>query len=179
MMYHQLLPFIAILISLAVSAQQPSKFQSNILRQSPNCKKRVTSDASIQLQYVAKTLESDDIIDRKTIDLKPGNASMTYHTFVKFLTLKTILGLEQEIQGMCIGEIRRLIVPAALHVSNDGQISDKAMIYDIEVLKVDNPPLLTPVFWFVIGSIVFAYIIFNKLSIMEDTKKDRGQSKTK
>lgn len=27
-----------------------------------------------------------------------------------------ILGLEQEIQGMCIGEIRRLIVPAALHV---------------------------------------------------------------
>ena len=166
MMYHQLLPFIAILISLAVSAQQPSKFQSNILRQSPNCKKRVTSDASIQLQYVAKTLESDDIIDRKTIDLKPGEM-----TIVK--------GLEQEIQGMCIGEIRRLIVPAALHVSNDGQISDKAMIYDIEVLKVDNPPLLTPVFWFVIGSIVFAYIIFNKLSIMEDTKKDRGQSKTK
>lgn len=36
--------------------------------------------------------------------------------FVKFLILKMILGLEQEIQGMCIGEIRRLIVPAALHV---------------------------------------------------------------
>jgi hypothetical protein len=45
----------------------------DILRQSPNCKKRVTSDASIQLQYAAKTLESDEIIDRKTIDLKPGN----------------------------------------------------------------------------------------------------------
>lgn len=45
----------------------------DILRQSPNCKKRVTSDASIQLRYVAKILESDDIINRKTIDLKPGN----------------------------------------------------------------------------------------------------------
>lgn len=47
----------------------------DILRQSPNCRKRVTSDASIQLQYVAKTLESDDIIDKKIIDLNPGTNS--------------------------------------------------------------------------------------------------------
>lgn len=47
----------------------------DILRQSPNCRKRVTSDASIQLQYVAKTLESDEIVDKKIIDLSPGTNS--------------------------------------------------------------------------------------------------------
>ncbi|CAO3652662.1 unnamed protein product [Mucor fragilis] len=164
MKFYHLLSFLAILISLAVSAQQqqPSKFQSNILRQSPNCSKRVTSDASIQLRYVAKTLESDDIIDEKTIDLSPGEMTI-------------IKGLEQEILGMCVGEIRRLIVPAALHVSNDGQIANKAMIYDIEVLKVDSPQLLTPVFWLVIGSIAVSYVIFSRLSVMADAKKDKTQ----
>ncbi|KAL7316412.1 Peptidyl-prolyl cis-trans isomerase fpr2, variant 2 [Mucor circinelloides] len=105
MRLHRLLSFLGILISLTVNAQQqqPSKFQSNILRQSPNCRKRVTSDASIQLQYVAKTLESDDIIDKKIIDLNPGEMTV-------------VKGLEHEILGMCIGEIRRLVVPAALHV---------------------------------------------------------------
>ncbi|CAO0796866.1 unnamed protein product [Mucor circinelloides] len=164
MRLHHLLSFLGILISLTVNAQQqqPSKFQSNILRQSPNCRKRVTSDASIQLQYVAKTLESDEIVDKKIIDLSPGEM-----TIVK--------GLEHEILGMCIGEIRRLIVPAALHVSNDGQIASKAMIYDIEVLEVDSAPLLTPVFWFVIGSIAVAYVIFSRLSAMADIKKDKTQ----
>ncbi|KAF1796955.1 hypothetical protein V8B55DRAFT_1484432 [Mucor lusitanicus] len=164
MKFYHLLSFLAILISLAVSAQQqqPSKFQSNILRQSHNCRKRVTSDASIQLRYVAKTLESDDIIDEKTIDLNPGEMTI-------------IKGLEQEILGMCVGEIRRLVVPAALHVSNDGQITNKAMIYDIEVLKVDSSPLLTPVFWLVIGSIAASYVIFSKLSVMADAQKDKTQ----
>ncbi|KAL7316413.1 Peptidyl-prolyl cis-trans isomerase fpr2, variant 3 [Mucor circinelloides] len=134
----------------------------DILRQSPNCRKRVTSDASIQLQYVAKTLESDDIIDKKIIDLNPGEMTV-------------VKGLEHEILGMCIGEIRRLVVPAALHVSNDGQIASKAMIYDIEVLKVDSAPLLTPVFWLVIGSIAVAYVIFSRLSAMADIKKDKTQ----
>ncbi|GAN07409.1 hypothetical protein MAM1_0160c06906 [Mucor ambiguus] len=170
-LYH-LLSFLAILISLAASAQQqqlPSKFQSNILRQSSNCRKSVTSDASIQLQYVAKTLESGDIIDKKTMDLSPGtNAYMSREMTI-------IKGLEQEILGMCVGEIRRLIVPAALHVSNDGQIANKAMIYDIEVLKVDSPPLLTPVFWLVIGSIAISYVISSRLSLMADAKKDKSQ----
>ncbi|EPB90666.1 hypothetical protein HMPREF1544_02576 [Mucor circinelloides 1006PhL] len=167
MRLHHLLSFLGILISLTVNAQQqqPSKFQSNILRQSPNCRKRVTSDASIQLQYVAKTLESDEIVDKKIIDLSPARNNFIYVS----------KGLEHEILGMCIGEIRRLIVPAALHVSNDGQIASKAMIYDIEVLEVDSAPLLTPVFWFVIGSIAVAYVIFSRLSAMADIKKDKTQ----
>jgi hypothetical protein len=63
-----------------------------------------------------------------------------------------VIGLEHGIQGMCIGEIRRLIVPSTLHVckflfvlpekksfkpflfflffcvANDGQISDKGKL---------------------------------------------------
>lgn len=96
MKYSQLLPFIAILISLAVSAQQPnSKFQSSkhcknvlvgqfffvctelylfvgIIKHSSHCRQRVTSDANLVLRYVTKVLESNEVIENKTIELKPG-----------------------------------------------------------------------------------------------------------
>jgi FKBP-type peptidyl-prolyl cis-trans isomerase 2 len=114
----------------------------DILRHATTCREKVSSDSSIQLRYTAKLLDTNEIIENKTLDLKPGTALHFYKnltillkyalcftgelTVVKGIndslmvwTIKLIsllIGLEQGIQGMCTGEIRRLTVPSALHV---------------------------------------------------------------
>ncbi|KAI9341056.1 hypothetical protein BD770DRAFT_399226 [Pilaira anomala] len=120
---------IGLLISFVNTQQQPAKFHTNILRYAPTCREKVSSDSSIQLRYIAKLLETNEIIENKTLDLKPGE-------------LTVVKGLEQGIQGMCTGEIRRLTVPTSLHISNDGQVSNKAIVYDIEVLRIQSPQIL-------------------------------------
>ncbi|KAI7904313.1 uncharacterized protein BX663DRAFT_504648 [Cokeromyces recurvatus] len=120
----------------------------DIIKQSTDCKQRVAFDSNVQLQYISRFLDKpNQVIENKTIVLKPGNTAL-------------IKGLEQEIQGMCVGEIRRLTVP------------NTAMIYDIEILEIKKPQLITPLFWLILCSIGLAYIVFGKLAAKVDREKD-------
>ncbi|KAI9264545.1 hypothetical protein EDC94DRAFT_605449 [Helicostylum pulchrum] len=120
---------LGLLISFVNTQQQPAKFHTNVLRYASTCREKVSSDSNITLKYVARILETNEIIENRILDLKPGE-------------LTVVKGLEQGIQGMCTGEIRRLSVPTSLHISNDGQVSYKAIVYDIEVLKIQSPQIL-------------------------------------
>ncbi|CAO3654918.1 unnamed protein product [Mucor hiemalis] len=142
---------IGLLINFVNTQQQPTKLQTSTLRYAASCKEKVNTDSTIQLRYTAKLLETNEIIENKTMDLIPGE-------------LTIVKGFEQGIQGMCEGEIRRLTIPASLHISNDGQVSDKAMVYDVEVLRIQSPQIITPLFWMILSCISAAYFVFNRLA---------------
>ncbi|KAI8095341.1 hypothetical protein BDF21DRAFT_405690 [Thamnidium elegans] len=94
---------LGLLISFVNTQQQPAKFHTNVLRYASTCREKVSSDSNITLRYVARILETNEIIESRILDLKPGE-------------LTVVKGLEQGIQGMCTGEVRRLSVPTSLHI---------------------------------------------------------------
>ncbi|KAG2234132.1 hypothetical protein INT48_000309 [Thamnidium elegans] len=126
---------LGLLISFVNTQQQPAKFHTNVLRYASTCREKVSSDSNITLRYVARILETNEIIESRILDLKPGTIDekdVVYPcTDVIFFLgeLTVVKGLEQGIQGMCTGEVRRLSVPTSLHISNDGQVSNKGKIY--------------------------------------------------
>ncbi|KAI9483912.1 MAG: hypothetical protein EXX96DRAFT_560157 [Benjaminiella poitrasii] len=141
--------------------------QVDIIKHSTNCKQRVTLDSKIQIRYISRLLnEPSQVIENKTISLNPGDTTL-------------VKSLEQEIQGLCIGDICRLTFPPAFHAVSDGQISNEAMIYDIEILDISKPQVITPLFWFVLCSIGLAYILLSKLAARVDREKDTTRSKQK
>ncbi|KAG2204149.1 hypothetical protein INT47_011632 [Mucor saturninus] len=77
---------IGLLISFVNTQQQPAKFHTNILRHASPCKEKVSSDSSIQLRYTAKLLDTNEIIENKTLDLKPGIPPPLIISLATFLT---------------------------------------------------------------------------------------------
>lgn len=51
-------------------------------------------------------------------------------------------------------------------------VSDESVTFLKAMLKFI---IRTPVFWLVIGSIAVSYVIFSRLSVMADAKKDKTQ----
>ncbi|KAI8884080.1 hypothetical protein K501DRAFT_332872 [Backusella circina FSU 941] len=154
--------YLALLLLVQLVLSQPTQPEYITLQSSSDCKKKVTSSSRVHLFYESKFFESDNIYESATVELKPGNKD------------DFAFGFLDGIQGMCSGEVRRLIIPAHLHTFKAGQnieTNKKAMIYKIEVLDISHP-LLTRTFWAGIAFIAIVYVFVSKKAKEVDTKRE-------
>ncbi|KAI7878753.1 peptidyl-prolyl cis-trans isomerase, partial [Lichtheimia hyalospora FSU 10163] len=95
-----------------------------------NCKRTVGSNAKITLHFKARAWGEDEYFE----DTYKNNAPLTY---------KLGKRLKNGVQGMCEGEIRRVLMPADLafgELGLPGKVPpNTAVVYDIEVIKVNAP----------------------------------------
>ncbi|OBZ88058.1 hypothetical protein A0J61_03891 [Choanephora cucurbitarum] len=140
--------------------EQPTKLLGGIIRQSESCKQKVINNARVKLHYRARAWGNEEFFENTYLD-KP----MEY----KIGRDKIMKGLEQGIDGMCVGEVRRLLVPADLAYGSTGLPNivppNTAVIYEVEVLEVDSP-YRNPWFWAGIAFMFFGWRFSNRLTKM-------------
>ncbi|KAI7861530.1 hypothetical protein BDF14DRAFT_1868149 [Spinellus fusiger] len=87
---------------------------------------------------------------------------------------KIIKGLEQGLKDMCVGEIRRLLIPSDLAYGELGIPGivppNTALVYEIELVE-STSPFRNKWFWIGLVSLVSSYIYFEKKSSAKDATK--------
>ncbi|CDS09383.1 hypothetical protein LRAMOSA10743 [Lichtheimia ramosa] len=148
------------------SEEQPTTLKGAILRPSENCKRTVGSNAKIKIHYKARAWGEDEYFE----DTYKNNQPLTY----KLGRDKMMDGLKNGVQGMCEGEIRRVLMPADMafgELGFPGKVPpNTAVVYDIEVMEV-NAPFTNP--WFYAGLVVIAlvYVYMDRMAKAVDNAK--------
>ncbi|KAI8394340.1 uncharacterized protein BYT42DRAFT_554268 [Radiomyces spectabilis] len=152
--------------SLQQSAPEPpTKLMGGVLHKPSKCSSTVSTNTKVKLHYTARLWGSEKVFENTY-----GGEPVQYHLGRD----KIMKGLEDGIQGMCVGEVRRLLIPAELAFGDfgiPGQVpANTAVIYDVECLKVDSP-FRNPWFWSGVVAIALAYVYFDRMAKAEDATK--------
>ncbi|KAI7860865.1 hypothetical protein BDC45DRAFT_7433 [Circinella umbellata] len=151
--------------TLGQEQQQSTTLRGDILKSSEKCRTKVSQNSRIKMHFTARVWDVEepfeDTYSSKPLSLKLGRDKM-------------MEGLEAGIQGMCEEEIRRITIPAEMAFGKTG-LSDKvlpnsAIIYDVEMLKVDTP-LTNQWFWSGLAVIAATYIVVSRMASQVDKSK--------
>ncbi|KAI9019967.1 hypothetical protein CLU79DRAFT_720050 [Phycomyces nitens] len=163
-----LLFFVALVAANAPNVPQmdpPTKLLGGTIRQAPNCNRKIGANARITLHYKA-SVWGEKTLYENTYNTKPAFFRLGRDTMIK--------GLEQGIKGMCVGEVRRLLIPADLaygEVGLPGSVPpNSAIVYEIELVDTLSP-WRNPLFWIGIAGFITAYYIYDKNSKGADEVK--------
>ncbi|CAM0142783.1 FK506-binding protein 2A [Umbelopsis sp. WA50703] len=162
---------LAALLATTVLAQRrhpvdpPTTLRLAVLRKSNKCPAKVSKGADVTLHYRAWRWNDEEPFE-STYEGEP----MKFTTDSK----KVIPGLEMGIEKMCVGEVRRLLIPSDLaygELGIPGLIEPNTnLVYEVELIKSmttwTNP-------WFYAGlfGLGLTYLIFERLSTAEDQNK--------
>jgi hypothetical protein len=105
MKFLQIITFLATITFALVHAGP--KLEMTVLKHVAHCDKRVTPKSTVQLEMVRREMATDKLFGYRKIQMKPGERTAVQE-----------LGLEKELLGMCVGEIRRIIVPSELELAD-------------------------------------------------------------
>ncbi|KAI8371923.1 hypothetical protein BD560DRAFT_395848 [Blakeslea trispora] len=141
--------------------EQPTKLLGGVIRQSEACKQKVINNAKVKLHYRARAWGNEEFYENtylgEPIQYKLGRD-------------KIMKGLEQGIDGMCVGEVRRLLIPSDLAYGSAGLPNivppNTAVIYEVEILEVDSP-FRNPWFWIGIAALFFGWRFSNRYNKMQ------------
>jgi FK506-binding protein 2 len=121
---------------LAEQKNQPKlkkELKIEILSKPDNCEKKAQSGEVVTINYIG-LLEDGTIFDSSEKNGRP--------LIFPIGSGKVIPGMERGIQGMCVGEKRKLVVPSDLAYGDSGAlptIPEKAtLIFEIELLRVQT-----------------------------------------
>ncbi|KAJ8653001.1 hypothetical protein O0I10_011382 [Lichtheimia ornata] len=152
-------------LSLA-SEEQPTTLKGAILRPSENCKRTVGSNAKVTIHFKARAWGETEYFE----DTYKTNQPFTY----KLGRDKMMEGLKNGLQGMCEGEIRRVLMPADMafgELGVPGKVPpNTAVVYDIEVMEV-NAPFTNPWFYAGLGVIALVYVYMDRMAKAVDNAK--------
>ncbi|KAI8059435.1 uncharacterized protein B0P05DRAFT_558686 [Gilbertella persicaria] len=141
--------------------EQPTKLLGGVLRRPEKCKQKVGSNARVKLHYRARAWGNEEFYEN-TFSEQPVQFKLGRDKIMK--------GLEQGIDGMCVGEIRRLLIPSDLAYGATGLPNlvpaNTAVIYEVEMLEVDSP-FRNPWFWAGLATLFFAWRFMNKYNKMQ------------
>ncbi|KAI8875500.1 FKBP-like protein [Backusella circina FSU 941] len=146
--------------------EPPTKLLGGVLKKPDYCGNKVSSNAKIQLHYKARVWGEEEYYDNTYNDDKPVQYKLGRDKIMK--------GLEQGIQGMCEGEVRRLLIPADLAYGITGipgmVPSDTPVVMEVELVSVDVP-FQNPYFWMGLMFFGFVYFLTNRNAQNEDQAK--------
>ncbi|KAI9493643.1 hypothetical protein BDB00DRAFT_821913 [Zychaea mexicana] len=146
--------------------QQPTTLKGGILKPSDTCRTTVSQNARVKMHFIARAWDTEAPFENTYSDNKPLSFKLGRD--------KLMDGLEKGIQGMCEGEIRRLLVPADMafgEMGLPGKIPpNSAVVYDVEMLQVDTP-LTNPWFWTGLAVIAAIYVFVSRMASQVDNAK--------
>ncbi|KAG2182271.1 hypothetical protein INT43_007198 [Umbelopsis isabellina] len=161
---------LATLLATTVFAQRhpvepPTTLRLAVLRKSKSCPAKASKGSDVTLHYRAWRWNEEEPFE-STYDGKP----MQFKTNDK----KVIPGLEMGIENMCVGEVRRLLIPSSLAYGEMGIPNliepNTNLVYEVELVKAmttwTNP-------WFYAGlfGLGLIYLIFERFSKADDQNK--------
>ncbi|KAL0083562.1 hypothetical protein J3Q64DRAFT_1748161 [Phycomyces blakesleeanus] len=143
----------------------PTKLLGGTIRAAPNCDRKIGANARITVHYKASVWGVKELFEntykKEPIVYRLGRDKM-------------LKGLEQGIEGMCVGEIRRLLIPADLAYGELGVPGvvppNSALVYEVELID-SLPPWKNPWFWIGIAGFASAYYIVDKKTKGKDEIK--------
>ncbi|KAI8584297.1 hypothetical protein K450DRAFT_219168 [Umbelopsis ramanniana AG] len=154
------------LLATAVLAQRrhpqspPDVLRIGVLRKPETCKGKVAKGTEVTVHYKAYRWDDEHPFDstydegRTAIKFKQGDKSV-------------IPGLDLGIEGMCIGEARRLLIPANLaygEMGLPGTIeAGTHLMYEVELIH-STTTFTNPWFWAGLAVLVSMYLIFDRMA---------------
>ncbi|ORX56711.1 hypothetical protein DM01DRAFT_244975, partial [Hesseltinella vesiculosa] len=118
-----------------------------------NCYNKVGKNDRIQLHYTARQWNAETEFF--------NSYEMSGPLSFKLGADKLMKGLEQGIQDMCEGEVRKLLIPSSLAYGEagiPGQVEpNMALVLEVEMVKVDSP-FNNPWFWCGLALIVGLFL---------------------
>ncbi|KAI9282020.1 hypothetical protein BC943DRAFT_339440 [Umbelopsis sp. AD052] len=161
------------LLATAVLAERrhpqtpPEVLRIGVLRKPESCKGKVAKGTEVTVNYKAyrwdDELPFDSTYDesRTAIKFKQGDKSV-------------IPGLDLGIEGMCIGEARRLLIPANLaygEMGLPGTIEPNTdLMYEVE-LVYSTTTFTNPWFWAGLAGLVTMYVVFDRMAKNVESSK--------
>jgi len=154
-MLAQLITFLALLATCFVASvnafdanNPPDELQIAVLHRPEKCVRKVLDDDIIKIHYVGKIYKTQEEFDSSR-----GHKPIQFTMGEK----RVIPAWEFGSKGMCVGEIRRLLVPSKYAYGPIGVKGfvepDEAVIFEIELLEIYSP-FDSPYFWASLGALV-------------------------
>ncbi len=117
------------------------------------CRRRATTDDLLEISYVGRVVESGDIFDGSSVKINGegipgrGNDISIFFVLGKQPVGQFPLGWDVGMEGMCVGERRRLVIPPVLAYGSEGMprrgIPPNASLqYDVTLVSLNG--LATP-----------------------------------
>ncbi|KAI7903612.1 uncharacterized protein BX663DRAFT_507087 [Cokeromyces recurvatus] len=145
--------------------EQPTKLLGAIIRKPKICKQKVSSVSTVKLHYRARAWGVEDYYEN-TYGGEPYTFTIGKDTMLK--------GLKEGISGMCVGEIRRLLISADMAYGPAGLPNivpeNTAVIYEVEMIDVQSP-FSNPWFWFGLAVLACGFIYSNRFTKMAEASK--------
>ena len=109
-----------------------TQIRIGIKKRSKNCSKKTKSGDRLSVHYVGKLYKNDEQFDSSRDRQEPFQFTVGRQNVMK--------GWDQGLLGMCIGEVRKLVIPSNLAYGEVGALPDvksgATLIFEVELLDI-------------------------------------------